>query len=403
MSINIKMIKINWEESLEIINLWEFKAKTEKVFLCEAHDRVLAEKIITDVDFPNVSVSKIEGYACRLRDVKNEIEIIDFCSFESGGVNKLGKNQCVKVYPGDVLPSGADVCLPLEKIEIVRENFIKLVAPIDSQGIIPKGSDKNAGEIVLEIGTKIGSSELGLLAATGNHEPGVYFKPKVGVYSFGKNLVEPMFMPFGNKERNSSGTLLTWLAKNCGVEAEYSGILKNDSETISDLKESLIDKDLLIVSGLDSKVDRAPILSMIQELAFEIKFDEVDIYPGGNIVFATALGKAIICLFGSSLATANAFELIIKPLLYKLKGREYKTKFVNMILENDYIFENVNSSNCKFFPGIITSSGNVEPIEYSGIDNAYILSKSEVMLKINASKREYRSGDSIKAYFLKNI
>ena len=106
-----------------------------------------------------------------------------------------GAGSATTIATGGVVPRGADAVVMIEHTDLVDESaepaidVRRAVAP--GQFVSYAGSDIARGEVVLRRGTRIGSREIGMLAACGiAHVDGVR-KPRVAVLSTGDELVQP--------------------------------------------------------------------------------------------------------------------------------------------------------------------------------------------------------------------
>ena len=108
----------------------------------------------------------------------------------------LASGECVRISTGATVPAGADAVVQVEDTELLEvegneESSIQiLVAPSFGQNIRGVGSDIKQGDLMMLPGTKIGPSELGLLASTGNVSVACHQRPKVGVMSTGNEVTE---------------------------------------------------------------------------------------------------------------------------------------------------------------------------------------------------------------------
>ncbi|MBT3881829.1 MAG: molybdopterin molybdenumtransferase MoeA, partial [Campylobacteraceae bacterium] len=74
------MPKINYEQSLDILNNIKIdNLPTQKLFITDAIDRILANDIIADHNLPAYPTSGMDGYAVQHKDLESgKIKIIDF-------------------------------------------------------------------------------------------------------------------------------------------------------------------------------------------------------------------------------------------------------------------------------------------------------------------------------------
>ena len=179
---------ISFEEAFKIVleNCGAFGE--EIVPLEESSGRVLAEDVTADRDFPPFNRSTKDGIA------------ITFSSWEAGnssftiqGIAAAGTPQmklqndssCVEIMTGAMVPAGADTVVMYEHLK-VEDGHATVLNPIRwGQNIHTKGSDTEKGTVVLEKGTKIGPSVIGVLASVGKTKVLVKKLPKIAVVSTG--------------------------------------------------------------------------------------------------------------------------------------------------------------------------------------------------------------------------
>src|SRR5262245_56338677 len=90
-------------------------AATESVPLAASHERLLAERAVASIDLPVFDNSAMDGYAVRAEDIRGAsaqrpitlrlVGRIAAGESFSGGVKS---GQCVRLFTGSPLPSGAD-------------------------------------------------------------------------------------------------------------------------------------------------------------------------------------------------------------------------------------------------------------------------------------------------------
>ena len=139
---------------------------------------------------------------------------------------------CARVSTGSMIPFGADAVVQVEDTELVSHDEIEeyvvniLKAPKVNQDIREVGSDMFVGQILLEERCVVGSSEIGILAASGQKTVDVFRKPKVCVMSTGNELVDwtSEEIPLG-KIRDTNRPQLMALFSCSGFKAIDGGIV----------------------------------------------------------------------------------------------------------------------------------------------------------------------------------
>ena len=110
---------------------------------------------------------------------------------------EVAPGTATTIATGGVIPRGADAVVMIEHTELIEgsannEPCIELRrAAAPGQFISYAGSDIARGETLLRRGARIGSREIGMLAACGLAQVDVVRRPKVAVLSTGDELVTP--------------------------------------------------------------------------------------------------------------------------------------------------------------------------------------------------------------------
>jgi molybdopterin molybdotransferase/putative molybdopterin biosynthesis protein len=171
----------------------------ERVTLAHALGRVLAHDVVAPLDVPPFDRANVDGFALRSADtaaasdgapkqIRLNAEVI-----ACGHAPKLevAPGTATTIATGGVVPRGADAVVMIEHTELI-ENVPAIElrrAASPGQFISYAGSDIARGETLLRRGQKVGSREIGMLAACGLAGIDVVRKPKVAVLSTGDELV----------------------------------------------------------------------------------------------------------------------------------------------------------------------------------------------------------------------
>ncbi|HEV3371253.1 MAG TPA: molybdopterin biosynthesis protein, partial [Xanthobacteraceae bacterium] len=201
------------EQFLEVVSAEEARARFarhiklaplpgETVALAAALGRVLAHDVTAPIDVPPFDRSNVDGFALRSADSAGASDAAPVRLRLNGEVIVCGHAPALEVAPrsattiatGGVLPRGADAVAMVEHTDLVDDavpavDLRRAVAP--GQFVSYAGSDIARGEVLLRRGTRIGSREIGMLAACGIAQVEVVRKPKVAVLSTGDELVAP--------------------------------------------------------------------------------------------------------------------------------------------------------------------------------------------------------------------
>lgn len=165
--------------------------------LASAQGRILRTDLRADRDLPPFDRVTMDGFALRSAALAAGTRV-----FKVGGVQAAGMrafklaaaaDACVEVMTGAVMPEGADVVVPYE--DTTRDGAaITLGAEAGSfapgQAVHRRGSDHQAGDVIVRAGTRLSGREIAAAAACGHALLTVSRRPKIAVVSTGDELVE---------------------------------------------------------------------------------------------------------------------------------------------------------------------------------------------------------------------
>ena len=235
------------EQFLEVVSAEEARARFEKhidltplagetVPLAAALTRMLAHDVVAAVDAPPFDRSNVDGFALRAADTAGAGDGNPKLFRLNAEVIACGDAPALEVAPGTttaiatggVIPRGADAVVMIEQTELVEQGAPAIElrrAAAPGQFISYAGSDIARGETLLRRGARIGSREIGMLAACGLSDVDVVRRPKVAVLSTGDELVAPgaPLKPAGVYDSN--GAIIAAAVSEAGGEPAVHGRL----------------------------------------------------------------------------------------------------------------------------------------------------------------------------------
>jgi len=390
---------IPFEIALETVLSCKYATGTEKVPLTSALGRVLAEDIRSDIDMPPFNKSAVDGYACCRRDIFNELEIIEVIAAGKAPEKIISDNQCAKIMTGAMIPQGADCVLMVEHTEKSGENSIKFIKADTAANIAYAAEDVKKGSLVLEKGILIKPEHIAILAAVGCYETEVSLQPKVSIISTGDELVEPYQIPGASQIRNSNSWQLLAQAQQMHVKVKYEGIARDDEEITRHMLEDASEtSDVVLLTGGVSMGDFDFVPEMMMKTGFEILFRTIAIQPGKPTVCGRKDNKICFGLPGNPVASFVIFELLVKPLLYKMMGCEFSPRLLRMPFAHEY--KRRISERLSVIPVVINSDGTVESVSYHGSAHIHALAYANGMAFIPIGKAVVEKGEFIDVRFI---
>lgn len=399
---------IELKEALQIVRDSARLLGTERVELTDALGRILAEDITSDIDMPPFDKATVDGYACRRADLGNQLTVVETIPAGTVPVKTIGPNQCAKIMTGAAIPQGADCVIMVEQTERVgpperladdtpgpplrREVMLALFhqAPMPSprieqtmirftgqrtaDNISRRATDIQAGQVVLQKGSRLNPQHMAVLASVGCVRPLVARRPKVGVIASGDELVAPGAKPGLSQIRNSNSPQLVAQLAAMGLQARDYGVIKDVASDIDAvLADALAQNDVVILSGGVSVGDFDLVPAALQRNGVKLRFEKIAVKPGKPALFGVAERGYAFGLPGNPVATFVVFELVVKPLLYWLMGHDYSPVQVQMCLGEPVTRKDTDRQS--WIPVKITSEETVKPVEYHG--SAHLLAMCE--------------------------
>lgn len=306
-------------------------ARTERVALDEALDRVLAADVLAPGDVPRFDRADLDGFAVHARDVFGAEEErparLRLCGRarlagdESGA--PLGPGDAIEVATGAVLPRGADAVVAVEHTDVEHGIVLVRRPVVPGAAVTSAGSDVVARETILFAGTRLSSRETGTLAACGIDAVECVRRPRVAIVSTGDELRAPGHPLRPGLVHDANGTLLCDAVREAGgLPLEIRRVADDEATLSAAIGEALDAADVVVISGGTSKgpFDRVP--SVVHALGPPgLVVHGVDLKPGKPLGLAVCRGKPVVLLPGFPTSAVFTFHEVVAPLLRRLAGR----------------------------------------------------------------------------------
>lgn len=311
--------------SAEVATLQE----SETLPIRQCLDRTCFEAVTSPLNVPAHANSAMDGYALAFKDIDSEgiseFAVIGnaYAGTEFEGV--CGKQQCVRIMTGAVMPKGADTVIMQEQVEVADNGRIRIDARHQlGENIRYAGEDIGQGQTVVDRGETINPANLGVLASLGIGELKVYRKIKVAYFSTGDELVsigEPLQK--GKIYDSNRYTLYGMLSK-AGIDILDLGVIKDEPDSIRQTLLEAADKaDLIITTGGVSVGEADYIKSVLDEVG-DMAFWKIAIKPGRPLTFGKIKNSLFMGLPGNPVAVMVTFSQFVNPCLQLLSGTKLR-------------------------------------------------------------------------------
>jgi putative molybdopterin biosynthesis protein len=336
------------EQFLEVVSADEARARFEQhldlsplaaetVPLAAALTRVLAHDVVAAVDAPPFDRSNVDGFALRAIDTIGASDTAPKIFRLNAEVIACGDAPALEVNPGTattiatggVIPRGADAVVMIEQTELIGEGAPRNEPSIElrraaapGQFISYAGSDIARGETLLRRGTRIGSREIGMLAACGLASVDVVRRPKVAVLSTGDELVAPGSPLKPASVYDSNGAIIAAAVTEAGGEPQAMGAYPDDEAALEKaVRQALATSDMVVLSGGTSKGAGDLSHRVVSRLGQPgILVHGVALKPGKPLCLGVIGDKPIVVLPGFPTSAIFTFHAFIAPVIRARAG-----------------------------------------------------------------------------------
>ena len=321
-------------EGLQIENF-----KTKKLYLMEAVGYVLAEDIVADHNSPEFPTSAMDGYAIIHEDqAMGRLKIASINPAGSALREKVIGGTCIKTFTGSLMPEGADTLIPIENVEVEGEEIIIREEVPQNFSVREVGENYAKGQTLIQAGTKLDFSQIGVLASLNIVHVSVYEKPTVAILSTGSELLD-LGEPQTNDAqiRSSNNYVVEAIVKKYDGLPMQLGCIKDNKESITAaIAEALVKSDIVVTTGGVSVGDFDFVKDVIYELGCEVIFKGVRVKPGQHIMVARRDDRFIVALPGFAYSATVMALVYVLPLIAKLQKGKYPLKRVKAKLKEPF-------------------------------------------------------------------
>lgn len=385
---------IELEEALRIVLDSARPLGSERVDIGRALNRILAEDVTSDIDMPPFDKALVDGYACRRADLAGRLTIVETIQAGVSPTKAVGPNQCAKIMTGAAVPQGADCVIMVEQTENVGGHAIQFRGEWTPDNISRKGEDIKTGQVVLGKGSRIKPQHIAVLASVGHIRPLVAKSPRVAIVATGDELVGPALKPAPFQIRNSNSYQLAAQVESVGAAVRDYGIVRDTATDIDRvLRTALADNDVVIISGGVSVGEFDLVPPILRRNNVRLLFEKIAVKPGKPTVFGLLEKAYCFGLPGNPVSAFVVFELLVRPFLYKLMGRDYSPVSIRMPLDESITSESAERQT--WIPVKVTSEGTVKPLEYHGSAHILALRNADGLISMEVGVANIEKGTPV--------
>ena len=299
--------------------------------LLDAQSLLCGEEVVSSIKLPAFDHSAIDGYAVRTADLtmarpEDAVQLAVVGEAEPGGrePRSVGAGMAVRIYPGAMLPTGADAVVPLAWTDRgVARVDVRRAPPVGAY-IRHAGEDVMPGDTAVSVGTPIGPAQVGLLAAVGRTRVQTRPRPRVTVLSIGSELVEVGTVPAAGELIDVNSYALSAAARDAGGAVYRASAVPADKDRLmSTLESQLLRTDLLVLSGGFASSSFDVVSECLSELG-SVDYTRVAMQPGMPQGFGLIGERSVpvLCFPNDPVSALVSFEVFARPAIRYLLGKK---------------------------------------------------------------------------------
>ena len=311
-----------------------YSPQSEIIDIADSYERITFSDIKSRIDFPPFDRSLKDGFAINAEDsygVNEEnpkrLKVIDFLEAGSFTDKTVEPGTTVEISTGAPVPDGANAVVMVEfanresdNPDLASDEVEILTSVTPSQDIGKKGSDVQAGQVILEKNKLLNPPKIGVIAAQGIDTVEVYKKPVVGVISTGNELLTNQEEIKPGKIYDVNSEMIKAGVESCGAEGRTLGIVKDVYDDLkAKITESLKECDILLCSGGTSAGVGDNIRQILDEIG-TVYIHGITVQPGKPTILGVVDGKIVIGLPGNPVSAIVLFNVFVAPSIKKLAG-----------------------------------------------------------------------------------
>ena len=307
------------EEALALVLRSARPLSSELVPVGLANGRVLADAARATVDLPPFPSSAMDGFAVRAEDTPGRLPLAFRVAAGSPADRALPTGEAAGIATGAALPDDADAVVPIEHVTEAG-GYVEIPEPVEAGAHVrPRGGDVREGDVVVPEGMRLGTVQIGALAAAGVAEPVCSVRPRVAVLATGSEL-RPPGAPLGPGQIFESNRAMLAAALSSAADVELLPVVADDRDAHRRALAEGLDADVLVTSGGVSVGPHDLVRSILSDLGVEEVFWGVAVKPGKPLSFGTKADTLVFGLPGNPVSSLVGAVLFVVPALLARQG-----------------------------------------------------------------------------------
>ncbi|MDA8197209.1 MAG: molybdopterin molybdotransferase MoeA [Actinomycetota bacterium] len=368
---------------------------------------VTSGDVVSMVNIPPFDNTAVDGFAIDTESLEElarrgsvTLSVEGTIAAGDGKLREIPRGSTYRIMTGARTPEGTAAVVMVEDSIDLDGGAVELRGALShGSNIRRKGSDVSTGDVVVPEGTVLNASHIGTLASIGLVRVPVYRRLRVGVLSTGDELKDGGESLEEGQIYDSNRHSLVAALSQSGVEVVDLGIIRDDADLIRDaLSKAAKEFDAIATSGGVSVGDFDFTKAIVQELSQgNARWMQIAIRPAKPFAFGVLDGAAFFGLPGNPVSALVSFELLMKPALAKMAGKDRQLpKFVKARSVSGY--KRSLDGKIHFIRGVVSFEDDeitALPLPKQSSHNLNEMSQSNCLIEVPDSEG-FEAGDLVR-------
>ena len=367
--------------------------------LMESSGLFLSHPVHAGHHHPLFDMTAVDGYAFAFAPERTAWTVVAELAAGDVYAGELEPGECARIFTGAMLPAGADTVVMQEFVRRDGDRITHTDGRLRPGGNVRlKGEQVKVGDLLLEAGSLLGPSEIGLLASAGVSDVHVHLRPTVSIVRTGGEFTEGG-APAPGRIFSSNEVMLAAALRGEGIATNDRTFTPKDvrEELLRDLSIALDSSDVVISTGGVSVGDHDLVRTCLEELGAEIVFHGVKQKPGKPMLFARKGHARIFALPGNPRAVLVGWHLYVRPFLRAMQGAHHPwLPNERLPMAKDITWKGMRAD---FRAGVVRN-GEVQLLADEGSHMLAGMVIAEVLVELPLGVNELRQGEAVQVHYL---
>jgi molybdopterin molybdotransferase len=360
--------------------------------------RVLAKDAVASRANPPAANSAVDGYGFAHSATGSGDQVLAIANGRAAAGapfdGTVDEGQAIRILTGAILPDGVDTVV-LEEDVTASGDRIAFEGPVKPGSNTRKaGEDVAAGDVALNLGTRLGPPELALLAATGVTDVDVFRPLRVGILSTGDELIAPGASDHAARTYDANRPMLLSLIADWCMEPVDLGHVGDDRAALAaHLDDAATKTDAILTSGGASAGDEDHVSALLSETG-TLNDWRIALKPGRPLALGLWGGVPVFGLPGNPVAAFVCALIFARPALGLLGGEAWREPQGFMV---PAAFEKTKKPGRReYLRARINAAGAAEVFASEGSGRISGLAWADGLVELGDEANTIRAGDQVR-------